>query len=92
MTTNTDNMTPLGYRLHLESRSARAEHFESIQVNSHHMGVDELTFALEQLGSTQAELAATIGVDPSTVWRWIKGATQIPRPTAALIRLMVDLK
>lgn len=89
---NTDNMTPLDYRLHLEDQASKAQRLSAIQPNPSQMGADELQWAMTQLNVTQVELAAMIGVDPSTVWRWVNASTTIPRPIGVLVRLLVDLK
>lgn len=41
---------------------------------------DIIREAIKGLGITQKQFAASIGVDPATVTKWIKG-TQLPRPS-----------
>ncbi|ACZ00380.1 XRE family transcriptional regulator [Thermomonospora curvata] len=49
---------------------------------------DALRQALTDAGLTEADIAATLGVDPKTVQRWIAGRTPYPRHRAALARLL----
>ncbi len=40
----------------------------------------------------QTRLAEALGVDGSTVRRWVSGAVPIPNPTAAAVRCFLDRK
>lgn len=48
----------------------------------------DLRASLAMLEISQVEAAATLGVDGSTVRRWISGKTEIPAPVGKLIKLM----
>lgn len=70
---------------------AGGQRFESSRGN-HHMTADELKKvgkALYGLG-WQTRLAEALGVDGSTVRRWVSGAVVIPKPIVAAIRCFED--
>jgi len=46
----------------------------------------QLRAALRGLGVSQMEASRRLGVDPSTVRRWLSGARRIPEPVAILMR------
>ena len=46
----------------------------------------QLRAALKRLGISQMEASRRLGVDPSTVRRWLAGARRIPEPVAILMR------
>ncbi len=46
----------------------------------------QLRAAIKRLGISQVEASRRLGVDPSTVRRWLSGARRIPEPVAILLR------
>jgi len=47
----------------------------------------QLRAALKRLKVSQMEASRRLGVDPSTVRRWLSGARRIPEPVAILLRI-----
>lgn len=52
------------------------------------MTTSELRAALIIINATQENVAKAIGVNPSTLRRWLAGLTPIPKPAAKIINLM----
>lgn len=50
----------------------------------------ELKAARTRLGLSQTRLAALLGVEQSTVWRWESGENHVPAPVAAFMRHLLD--
>lgn len=52
------------------------------------MTPSELRASLIIINVTQEDAAKAIGVNPSTLRRWLAGLSPIPKPAAKLFRLM----
>ena len=52
----------------------------------------EFRAALKTLGVSQAWLAARLGVDRITVWRWAKGDTPVPQYAIFTLELLSDME
>lgn len=52
------------------------------------MTTSELRAALIIINVTQEDAAKAIGVNPSTLRRWLAGLTPIPKPAGKLFHLM----
>lgn len=52
------------------------------------MTKSELRVALIIINVTQEDVAKAIGVNPSTLRRWLAGLTPVPKPAGKLIHLM----
>jgi transcriptional regulator with XRE-family HTH domain len=48
--------------------------------------------ALESLGLTPAEASRLLGVQNSTIWRWMKGDRPIPKTVELVLELMIERK
>jgi len=52
----------------------------------HSVTRQQLRATIKRLGISQVETSRRLGVDPSTVRRWLSGARRIPEPVAILLR------
>ena len=52
---------------------------------------DELRIALRGIGISQKHLAKTLGVSPTTVWRWVTGHLETPLYAVAYIEAMREI-
>jgi len=55
------------------------------------MTAPEFRAALKTLGVSQRWLAARLGVDPVTVWRWARGDLPVPQYAAFALELLSEL-
>jgi transcriptional regulator with XRE-family HTH domain len=55
------------------------------------MTKEELKEHLKSLGWSQGQLAKTLGVDISTVNRWVNSDAEIPGPVVAYVELAIDV-
>ena len=55
------------------------------------MTKEELKEHLKALGWSQGKLAKTLGVDISTVNRWVNSDAEIPGPVVAYVELAIDV-